>query len=141
MSMLVWNPEWETGIWKIDQQHRELLRQIEVLMLAVHANEAEVRIPRLLGFLAGYVDKHFQDEEIEMEASAYPGLAGHRAIHDEMRGQVAGLVLQHKTNPAVISEEVLNFLTDWLVNHINGEDRRMAKHLVRWASNQAQAQP
>jgi len=137
--MLVWNPEWETGIWKIDQQHRELLGQIEGLMVAIHANEAEARIPGLLAFLAGYVGRHFQDEESEMEASAYPGLPAHRAIHDNMRKQVAELALQHKTNPAVITDDVLNFLTDWLVKHINGEDRRMAKHLVRWASNQAQA--
>jgi hemerythrin-like metal-binding protein len=137
VTILVWNPEWETGIWKIDQQHRELLGQIEGLMSAIHSNEAETRIPGLLAFLAGYVDQHFKDEEVEMEASAYPGMAGHRVIHDQMRGQVAGLLEYYQADPSVITDEVLDFLTSWLINHINGEDRRMAHHLVRWASAHA----
>lgn len=135
MSLLVWNPEWETGVGKIDRQHRDLLGQIEVLMTAIHADEAANRIPGLLDFLATYVDQHFRDEETEMATSSFPRTASHRAIHDEMRGQVARLLIQFKEDPAVITDEVLDFMTDWLVKHINEEDRHLARHLIRYASD------
>ncbi len=137
MKLLDWNPAWETGIEKIDQQHRELFGLIENLMKEIHNNQAASRLPGLLTFLAQYVDVHFRDEEAEMEASGYPRLASHKAIHDEMRARVATLELQFREDPTVLTDPVLDFVTDWLVNHINGEDRRMALHLLLRADRQA----
>lgn len=134
MPTLNWNPDWETGIQKIDRQHRALFAQLETLMTAIHQDVALARIPALLAFLANYVEEHFRDEETEMEASGYPGLAAHRAIHDRLREKVAALLLQFQKEPGVLNDAVLDFVTEWLVGHINGEDRRMAHHLVRWAS-------
>ncbi len=141
MSMVVWNPAWETGIRSIDQQHRELLNQIEALMSAIHVNEAEARVPGLLAFLASYVDQHFQDEEAAMAAAGYPGLGAHRLIHDQMRRDVSQLLRRYEADSSAITDEVLDFLTNWLINHINEEDRQMAQHLVRWASAHGEGRP
>ncbi len=132
MSLLVWNPEWDTGIELIDLQHRILLGKIEVLMTAIHENDVDRHIPSLLAFLADYVDRHFQVEEEKMAATDYAGLAGHRAIHDDMRAQVATLAERFAVNSQAVNEEVLDFLMDWLIKHINGEDRRLARHLHQW---------
>ena len=134
MSLLVWNPEWDTGIALVDQQHRSLLEQVDALMTAIHDNDVDRRIPGLLAFLADYVEQHFRVEEERMEATEYAGLAGHRAIHDDMRRQVASLVERFVADSQAVNEEVLEFLTDWLIKHINGEDRRMARHLHQWAA-------
>lgn len=139
MRMLDWNPAWETGIPKIDEQHRELFRQVEILMVAVHEEEATSRIPTLMPILANYVNAHFMDEEDAMETSDYPELASHRTVHQAMQEKVAALLLQFQNDPTVITEAVLEFLMDWLINHINGDDRRMALHLANWASNHPQA--
>lgn len=129
MSMVVWNPAWETGIPLIDQQHRELLAQFEGLLVAIHENHPDDRIPPLLQFLADYVETHFSLEENLMQVVGYPGFAGHKTIHDRMRARVGQLVEAAKGNPATLTEEVIDFLTDWLLRHINEEDRRMARHL------------
>lgn len=129
MSMVVWNPAWETGISLIDQQHRELLAQFEGLLVAIHENHPEDRIPVLLQFLADYVESHFALEESLMQVADFPGLPGHRLIHDHMRGRVGELVEAAKANPATLTEEIIDFLTDWLLRHINEEDRRMAQHV------------
>jgi len=134
MSLLVWNPEWNTGIDLIDEQHQSLLCQVEEIMEAVHLDDVDRRIPALLDFLAVYVEQHFRLEEGKMEAAGYAGLAGHRAIHDDMRQRVATLIAQNRLDPKVVTDAVVDFLTDWLVKHINGEDRRMAKHLIQWAA-------
>ena len=129
MAFVIWNPAWETGIAVIDEQHRKLLAQMEALLLAIHENHPDDQIPEILAFLAGYVDTHFSHEERHMQASSYPGFTGHKAIHDEMRARVAQLVAGYRSNPGVMTESVVDFLTEWLVDHINEHDRRMAAHL------------
>lgn len=139
MNMVIWNPAWETGIPLIDQQHQALLAQFEALLVAIHENHSDDRIPPLLQFLADYVDTHFSMEEGLMQVADYPGFAGHKAIHDRMRARVGQLVEAAKGNPAALTEEVIDFMTDWLLRHINEEDRRMAQH-VRHADG-TQARP
>jgi hemerythrin len=107
MSMLDWNPDWETGIEKVDQQHRALFSQLETLMTAIHQDAAETRIPNLLAFLANYVEEHFRDEEIEMEATGYPGVAAHRAIHNGLREKVGVLLIQFQKEPGVLNDDAV----------------------------------
>jgi hemerythrin-like metal-binding protein len=132
VSLVIWNPAWETGIDVIDLQHRELLAQFESLLVAIHENHPDDRIPGLLAFLSSYVDSHFSMEEAHMQATKYPGYPEHKAIHDEMRSHILHLVDGSQSDPGGMTEEVVNFLTDWLVSHINVEDRRMALHLHRF---------
>jgi hemerythrin len=140
MNLLVWNPDWETGVPMIDDQHRELFRRVDALMSAIHMDDAKETVPGLLGFLADYVTHHFQAEEAEMVASRYPGLDQHRQIHADMAAKVAAMLRQVETNPASLTDDVLEFITEWLVMHINGVDRQMAHHLIRWAGSHPTAQ-
>ncbi len=129
VSMVIWNPAWETGHALIDQQHKELLAQFQTLLVAIHENHPEDRIPGLLKYLADYVESHFSMEEAAMQETGYPWFKGHKAIHDGMRARVVQLVDGFRNDPTTMTEEVIDFLTDWLLRHINEEDRRMAKHL------------
>jgi len=127
--MVIWNPAWETGIPLIDQQHRDLLGRFEGLLLAIHENHPEDRVPELLAFLAEYVERHFSTEETHMQDSRYPRFVEHREIHDDMRERVARLQAEVEADPKAGTEDVINFMTDWLVRHIDEEDRLMARHL------------
>jgi hemerythrin len=129
---MIWNPDWETGVPLIDQQHRQLLAQLERLFQAVHDDRAAERMPDLLAFLADYVETHFSDEELHMQVTDYPDFLGHKAIHDDLRARVEHLVEAFQQDQAVVTDAVIDFLTDWLVNHIDVEDRRMALHLNRF---------
>ena len=131
--MMLWNPDWETGVPLIDRQHHHLFVQLEKIFVALHNNQAEAEIPGLLGFLADYVETHFATEEAHMHRTGYAELEGHKAIHDDLRARVSQLRRDFESNPEVVTDAVLDFLTDWLVKHIDGEDRRMARHLRRVA--------
>jgi hemerythrin len=137
----IWNPAWETGIQRIDEQHQGLLAQFEALLLAIHENHALDRMPGTIAFLADYVETHFATEEEFMRVAQYPGFAGHKAIHDDLRSKVAHLAEGYGLNPEVITEEVVDFLTDWLVCHINEEDRSMAQFLHRFNSGEMRTAP
>ena len=140
MNLLMWNPDWETGFPMIDTQHQELFRRVDALMSAIHMDDAKQTVPGLLNFLADYVVEHFQAEEAEMVASHYPGLDQHRRIHADMTAKVGAMLKQYETDPTCITDEVLEFITEWLVLHINGVDRQMAHYLIRWAATHPPAQ-
>ena len=133
----MWNPGLETGVPLIDEQHRGLLGQFETLLVAIHEHHPDVRVPRLLDFLADYVETHFSTEEGYMRATCYPGYVGHKAIHDDMRARVAEMVDHFRRDPANMTGEVVDFLTDWLMNHIYQEDRSMAQFLLRFNSERS----
>jgi hemerythrin-like metal-binding protein len=129
MIVFHWNPAWETGIERIDHQHRYLLKQMNGLIDAIYEQNPQGQLSSMLNLLSAYVDLHFREEEAEMEATGYGGLAAHRAIHDGMRRRVADLVIDCQRDEKVLTEAVLEFLVDWLINHIGGEDRLLAEHL------------
>lgn len=141
MTFVIWNPAWETGIESIDDQHRQMLAQFESLLAAIHEDHAEDPIPGILVFLSHYVETHFSDEERQMQQSQYPGFQEHKAAHDEMRGRVDHLVRQYLESPAALTEDVIDFLTDWLIGHINGHDLRMARYLSRVNATALGAEP
>jgi len=131
MTVLNWNPAWDTGIEAIDGQHRNLLAQFESLIAAIHEDDLSVRVPELLAFLATYVEQHFATEEGYMRAAQYPGLAEHQARHDELRARVFQLVESQGPDSGDVMEGLVTFLTDLLVGHIDDCDRSMARFLLR----------
>lgn len=131
MTVLNWNPAWDTGIEAIDGQHRNLLAQFNNLIAAIHENHLHEQIPGLLAFLADYVEFHFATEEGYMQAAQFPGLARHKARHDELRARVVQLLESQGRDPGEVTEELVTFLTDLLVGHIDDHDRSMARFLLR----------
>jgi len=74
---MVWDKTLETGIQKVDEQHKELFRRIELLTDTKNAK----RTYEMLEFLEEYVHVHFRDEEALQAQSGYPKAAQHSAYH------------------------------------------------------------
>lgn len=129
MSVLVWNPEWETGVARIDAQHRELFHRLDALVEAVPEPDFVDRAPVLLPHLLDYVETHFQDEEAAMEATDYTWIEAHRARHADLREKAGALAAQLAEDPAGLTEPMMSWFMEWLIHHIDGEDRRLARHL------------
>jgi len=58
-----------------------------------------------------------------LKATHYPGLVQHRAIHHELTAQVEEYVARFDRDDATLYPQLLNFLRDWLLIHIQQEDR------------------
>ena len=129
MSDLVWNPEWDTGVELIDEQHRQLLAQFDRLLAAVRVKGQVQQLGSLVGFLADYVELHFRSEESLMAEVGFPDLARHQVLHNEMRARVEAVREDFAQSPGIVTLELLEFLTHWLINHISVEDRRLAQHI------------
>ena len=129
MASFFFNPEWDTGVPEIDRQHRELLRRMELLWVALKARDESAETERTLLHLGEYVELHFQAEEAIMAEAGYPGLAQHKAIHDDLRGRVEALVASYLGGLKMVPLDVMDFLTDWLSGHLSGEDRNLAVYV------------
>lgn len=132
MNVFSWNSGWVTGIPLIDDQHRELLSHFEALSHATLRGSSVEEYKRLCGFLAEYAETHFAAEETLMAKLAYPRLAHHKALHDDMRQRIGGLLSRYDGLPGKGTAEALKFMTDWLLDHIDSEDR----HLARFCAEQ-----
>lgn len=121
MTIAVWNSRFETGIDRIDQQHRALFRAVNDLAESFREGRSGEQVRRCLDFLAGYVQEHFTDEEYYMVEAGYPDLEAHRKEHQSLLGEVVALQDRLQRNET-ITLDVTIFLADWLTNHIEEAD-------------------
>jgi len=66
-----------------------------------------------------------------MLATQYPRFLEHKAFHDGMRTRVHGLLNPTSDDPEVVAAGVVDFVMNWMENHICVEDKLMAKHLIQ----------
>jgi hemerythrin len=131
MAFMNWSPSLEVGHPTIDEQHKSLLDAVNRLHDAMKLGKGKDELGGLLHFLADYTVTHFNAEENLMKAGAYPGYSAHKVIHDDLLRQVKDLVQKFDAGQAVMTIKVMDFLSDWLLQHIRVEDAKMAKSISR----------
>lgn len=129
MAFMNWSSALEVGYPKIDEQHKSLVNAVNNLHSAMKQGKGKDELGKTLHFLAEYTVAHFKTEEDLMQRSGYPSFATHKAIHEDLLKQVVDLVAKFDAGQSVMTIKVMDFLNDWLVKHIQGEDVRMAKFL------------
>ncbi|MDR3279280.1 MAG: hemerythrin family protein [Synergistaceae bacterium] len=123
---MLWSAALETGMKEVDDQHKELFRQIDTLLDAGNAN----RFREVLDFLDGYIVKHFTDEQKLHARSKYPKASEHKAYHDNY------VVIFRKLKAKYIAEgpsavnnmEINKSVAGWLKEHILVHDREFAAY-------------
>jgi hemerythrin-like metal-binding protein len=127
---LVWTPELATGYRQIDDQHKRLFQLFNDLVEAIDRREGEAEVGRTLAALSVYVVAHFRMEEDLMSQFGYAGLAAHHQTHEAMRIQVEDMVDQYNLI-GLDPSQVLRVLKQWLIGHVQDEDKAMAQFLIR----------
>ena len=123
---MLWTNSLETGISKIDEQHKELFRQVDILM----DNSNKARVPATLKFLGDYVVRHFTDEQTMHAVSRYPKAAEHKKYHDTFIGEFKKLKNEFDTTGQTLSTliKLNNATMNWLKDHIMIHDREFANY-------------
>ena len=129
MALIVWDQRLETGHSKIDEQHKSLVEIFNRLHGAMKQGRGKDELGGILVFLKDYTVTHFAMEEALMDKYSYSGAVQHKQIHADLVRQVAELVTKFQQGTATLTLPVMNFLEDWLVKHIQGEDYRFALEL------------
>ena len=121
-----------TGNEFIDGQHKELIDRINKLVSACENGACQLESIRMLDFLSDYTDFHFHEEEELQEKAGYPGLAEHKASHNEFRRAVEDLheMLIEEEGPSErFTKAVHDNVIEWFYGHIKGFDSSVASFI------------
>ena len=132
-----WDPQLETGYGRIDNQHQQLFSAVKKLMEASVGGKGPKAVLDTLEFLTSYAVKHFDDEEQLQRNYDYPDYLTHKKIHNDFKDTVSELIQKvNQEGPSeVLIEEVCGIVRAWLLNHIKGDDFRMAVFIKTADSN------
>jgi hemerythrin len=84
---------------------------------------------RVLNELVEYTKMHFAAEEKIMQEQAYPGFLAHLSEHTRLTSKVIEYQ-QEFIKGGAISVQLSMFLKDWLINHIQGVDKKYSPYLI-----------
>ena len=124
MPLLNWNSSLSVGIPSMDAQHQKLVNLINRLHDAMREGKGKEVIAPVLSELHNYTITHFTAEEKLMEQCKYEGLALQKQQHTNFVNQIKKYQSDLEKGSLSLPLSVSNFLKDWLVNHIQGMDKK-----------------
>ncbi|MDR3497332.1 MAG: bacteriohemerythrin [Ancalomicrobiaceae bacterium] len=142
MKFFYWNANLEIGIPAIDAQHRRLVDLINELAAVITDGGQLPKVSAVIGDLLDYAAVHFADEERIMAAApmAEDCKQAHRRSHQCFIARVQEIARSSELHQSELAEKILDFLTTWLISHILGSDREIARSL-RGAHEEAYPAP
>jgi len=133
---LVWNDEYVTGVTEIDEQHMILVHTLNEAHETLEKDNRLETLQQITQDLLSYALYHFETEEElmqeynfeeEMEDDSFEHLEQHRSFSEKVVQVRDGL----KTETPISPEELLNFLQEWLFNHILNTDKKLAAFIIK----------
>lgn len=129
MPMLEWNDSLSISVAEVDTQHKGLVDMVNTLYDSMKGEAAAAMLLGIVDEMRRYTEVHFGTEEKLMDQYAYPDTPAHKAEHRDFISKVAQVENDCKIGKSTLSMDVLNFLSNWLVTHINGTDKRLGMFL------------
>lgn len=124
-------PEYYTGVDFIDQEHTrlfELAEETHELLYDSLLVDKSDKIVELISELINYTRTHFTHEEEYQKSIHYPYIAQHAAQHRQFEDRLAAIDLSSISDDYEEQDEtvqeILDFLVDWLINHIMRVDMK-----------------
>lgn len=132
ISHLAWTEKRETEQEHIDGWALQALATIDELSKASAAQRCSDEIERIMNFLLLFLAEHFRNEEEEMRRYRYPWYDEHVTSHIEfwlsLDRYMIWLNTEGFTREAV--DETMRWMTEWLEEHIQGENSNLAIYLA-----------
>lgn len=133
--------KYETGIDLIDQEHKTLFSIIREANDLVHAELLHDKFDKtveILDHLKTYTESHFQHEEEYMEKIQYPELEAQKTAHTAFIEKLVNISIWDldaiDENQQQYLEELIDYLLEWLSNHILKADRQIGE----WEKNKTE---
>jgi hemerythrin-like metal-binding protein len=124
IGMIEWTPEMSVGNAAIDHDHQNLIALFNQLGLSQIVGNRHV-VSWVLDEMVNYTLSHFRREEALLEKYNYRGLENHRRIHHDAMTKIKDIRQQYNLGLRDhIETELIAFLSNWLSDHILGEDRK-----------------
>lgn len=124
-----WRQEYNTNIQAMDEHHRELFKTADRLYEEIHSGRNQSVLEDTLNFMIRYTRDHFSQEEKLMEDYDFPEYEVHIKHHLRLIQEVQELKDKYAAGEIRMDMSIVNFLKDWIINHILTEDRKYGPYL------------
>lgn len=129
-----WNSNFTVGITIIDEQHKKLVELLNKVIAQFITADDPIENEAVLKELVEYARFHFDEEEkLWQQYFSETALASdHEKTHEFFFLKIQS-ILEGKQED--VSENLIEYLTNWLAVHILNNDRRMAAMVIEIESN------
>ena len=130
-TYIAWKDYYSVNDPSLDAEHKQIIACINELYEAMQGTTDSSTTKQVLDRLVQYTRTHFEHEEKILRDVDFPDFEAHKALHDNMRRRTLSL-RTHLT--LVTARDVLVFLKDWWLEHIQGEDKKYATYVAALAA-------
>ena len=129
----IWKKEYETGIEKIDSQHKKLFELINKFYDDVIIKKNVSSVQETIVDMKLYTIFHFTAEEKLFKKYGYNNSEYHEHMeeHDAFRKKIAEFMADTTSSQFEIGYRITEFLKNWLLSHIVGTDMKFASYLKK----------
>ena len=129
MPLFQWTPELSVNVKEINNQHKQLVNLINLLHDSMKSGKGKDVMGKVLNDLTDYTVYHFGTEERLFQKYGYIEYPQHKKEHDDLTKQVLDVKSKFEAGQTTVTIEVMNFLKDWLNNHIKHSDKKYSAFL------------
>jgi len=126
MSLIEWGNKLNVDIEEIDNQHKKLVGLVNDLHLAMKERKAKETLGKIIEGLKDYAIVHFATEEKYFDQFNYVNSTSHKREHQGFIDKVNEFNAGFDKGKIMLSMEIMDFLKEWLLNHIQKKDMAYA---------------
>ncbi len=119
------------GVQLIDEEHRNLVVQLDALMANPEAHPRSEAFSEILDQLGRQIRTHFGNEEDIFTSFDMPAdeVLSHVQAHNAILEQYTGLCLDLMSGKALDQSEVLTMMKHWIIGHVESHDLKIRDYL------------
>jgi hemerythrin len=124
-----WKEEYSVGVKLIDDQHKVFVGILNELYESSASDKVKESLTHIMDELVSYAGYHFATEEKYFDEFHYEGKEEHVGLHKNLAAKVYQFKkrMEGGENNQEIIWELVDFLEDWLVDHLNTADKKYTK--------------
>lgn len=134
-----WKDSYRFNIDKIDTQHKNIVELYNKLYHSIEIKLSNTVILKILETLKNYSELHFKDEVLLMQKCQYTDYEHHAQLHARLIKDLENLIQKIKNKHAISYIKILEYLKDWILNHLLKEDKKIHDFILKQKEMSAQA--
>lgn len=129
MAMFAWDEKFSVNVKELNDHHKKLIDLVNELHEGMKVGKSKQIMSSILKKLIEYTQFHFSTEEKYFTKYTYPEQKAHKSEHDKFVSKVLQFQQDFEKGNILASMDVMSFLKDWLVNHIQVSDKKYGPFL------------